>query len=110
MSESVTIRRLPDGTKLALLSHAQRAGYSTLESWLRHLLTEQAAQPPAQADASVEDDLRRFAATSDRLRAERDDLQRRLAQTQETLQKTLQQVQELAKENTELSRRRKKNG
>jgi hypothetical protein len=55
MSESVTIRRLPDGTKINLLGQAQREGYPTLESWLRHLLTEH-AQPPAPPLAQPEID------------------------------------------------------
>lgn len=46
MSESITVRRLPDGTKIGLLDHAHRAGYTTLESWLRDHLTQQGQQPP----------------------------------------------------------------
>jgi hypothetical protein len=58
--------------------------------------------------ANAETDLRRFAATAERLRAERDDYQQQLERTQEMLRKTQQQVEELARENTHLARKQRR--
>jgi hypothetical protein len=38
MSESITVRKLPDGTKDALQQQAKQDGFVSLEPWLRRLL------------------------------------------------------------------------